>query len=149
MFELSAPVKEALTNVAVAAVGLAGAYAVYLFHLGTLHIKEKISMLKDQKKAAAINRAMDQVEELSAKAVEKFEQTVAAELRAKVKDGKADRSELLELGKRAIDEVIRTLAPEALQVLKDNLGDYLAYIENTVESNVRQVKQETSVSASV
>lgn len=142
MIELTTPVKEAITNVAVAAVGLAGAYLVYLIHLVTQHIKEKISMMKDQKKAAAINRAMDQVDELSTKAVEKFEQTIAAELRDKVKAGEADRRGLLELGTRAVNEVISTLAPEALKVLEDYLGDYRAYIESTVESRVRSMKQE-------
>lgn len=142
MFELSVPVKEALANVSMAAVSLAGAYAVYLCHLVTLNIKEKTRIMKDQKKAAAVNRALDQVEELSTKAVEKFEQTVAAELRAKVKSGEADKSGLLELGKRAVDEVISTMAPEALQLLEVYLGDFRVYIENTVESRVRQVKQE-------
>jgi pyrroline-5-carboxylate reductase len=147
MVELSEQIREALTDVAVAGVGLAGAYAVYLFHQLTRNIKEKTSLIKEQKKAAIINWAMDQVDEMATKAVEKFEQTVAAELRKKVKAGEANRSGLLELGNKAVNEVMATLAPEALRVLRECLGDYRAYIENTVESKVRQVKQEERVSA--
>lgn len=147
MFEVSAQVKEALADLAVAAVGLAGAYAAYFLHQMTRHVRERTKQIEDQGKATALWRAMEQVDEIATKVVDKFEQTVASELREKVKTGQADRAELVSLGKKAVSEVVNTLAPEVLHVLINNLGDYRAYIESTVESKVRQVKQESQTAA--
>lgn len=149
MFELSAQVKEGMADVAIAAMGLAGAYATYFIHQATSHIKEKTKTMKDQSKAVILLHAMDQVDNIATKVVDKTEQTIASELRAKVKSGEVDRQELLALGEKAVSEVINTMAPDVLHVLSESLGDYRAYIESTVESKVRQVKQEASASTTV
>lgn len=139
---MSDAVKNALADVAAAAVGLAGAYTVYMAGQLKEYIKKKTELIAGQAKADAFYHVLDQVDEIASKIVQKTEQTVAAELRSMVKAGTADRLQLLELGKKAVDDVVNTLGPDALQVLAAAMGDYKGYIESTVESKVRQLKQE-------
>lgn len=139
--QLAAKVMEVLVEVLIGVLSCAGAYAAYYLHQATAHVREKTALMQDQAQASIVWRTMQQLDEVATKAVEKFEQTTAADLRQQVKDGKVDRSALLEIGKQAYDEVVKTLGPEALAVLETNLGDYVAHINNTIESKVYQLKQ--------
>ena len=57
-----------------------------------------------------------------------MEQTTAKALRDAVKNGTASREELLALGKQVFDEVKAAIAPEAQQVITDNLGSFDKYL---------------------
>lgn len=70
-----------------------------------------------------------------------MEQTTARALRDLVKSGKADREELLALGKTVFDEVKSSVGPEAQRVITKNLGDFDAYLMKCIEDAVLRVKQ--------
>ena len=72
-----------------------------------------------------------------------IEQTTASALRTAVKDGKADRQELIDLGKKAFYEVKAAVTPTAQKMITDNLGSFDAYLTKLIEEKVRQVKQES------
>lgn len=139
--QLVAKGTEVLVEVLIGIFSLAGAYAVYYLHQAAAHIQKKTEQMQDQAQASILWRATQQLDDVATRAVEKFEQTVAATLRQEVKEGKADREALLKLGQDAYDEVIKTVGPEVLAVLQENFGDYVTYIKNTIESKVFQVKQ--------
>ena len=58
-----------------------------------------------------------------------------------MKTGKADREELLALGRQVFDEVKAAIAPKAQQVITDNLGSFDAYRSKCIEDAVLRVKQ--------
>jgi len=139
--QLMAKGTEVLVEVLIAILSLASTYAVYYLHQAAKHIKEKTAQMQDQEQASILWRATKQLDDVATRTVEKFEQTIAASLRQKVKAGIADRAELLKIGQEAYDEVIKTVGPEVLAVLQENFGDYVTHIKNTIESKVFQVKQ--------
>lgn len=140
--QLAVKATEVLADVLIGVVSCAGAYAAYCLHHASAHIREKTATMKDQAWAGMVWRAVQQLDEVATKAVDKFEQTVAGDLRQQVKDGKVERAELLAIGKQAYVEVIETLGPETLSILQESFGDYTAHIKNTIESKVYQLKQE-------
>jgi len=85
--------------------------------------------------------ATSRLEEVAKITVSKIEQTVAGKLRQAVKDGKVNREELVALGKKAYDEVLKTVEPQVVKVLKDNLGDLKTYLESTIEAEVKRLKK--------
>ena len=71
-----------------------------------------------------------------------MEQTTAKALRDAVKNGTASREELLALGKQVFDEVKAAIAPEAQQVITDNLGSFDKYLTAVIEDAVLHIKNE-------
>ena len=62
-------------------------------------------------------------------------------LREAVKGGKANREELVALGKQVFDEVKASIAPEAQRVITKNLGSFDEYLTKCIESAVLEIKQ--------
>ena len=54
----------------------------------------------------------------------------------------ASREELLALGKQVFDEVKAAIAPEAQQVITDNLGSFDKYLTAVIEDAVLHIKNE-------
>ncbi len=79
--------------------------------------------------------------ELAVMAVETFEQTVAGELREKVKAGTAPRSALVEVGKMAVDEIYTNLDGKLIPVLNAIIPDLKHYLASLVESKLLELKQ--------
>ncbi|GBF34128.1 hypothetical protein DCCM_3240 [Desulfocucumis palustris] len=86
-------------------------------------------------------QAIDRLEDTAEKVVAKTEQTVAEELRQAVKNGKADRSKLVALGEKACNEILQTMEPDVVNVLRANLGDLKTYVLSTVEAQVKRMKE--------
>lgn len=96
---------DALVNVVLAVIALAGAYAVYYIRLGAAKLKEQTAQIKDEAGRKVLEDALDDVVNLATVSVGAMEQTTAKALRDAVKSGKASREELLALGKQVFDEV--------------------------------------------
>lgn len=133
---------EVLTNLALGVITLLAAYGVYYIRKAAAKVRAQTAKLKDDASRKLLTDALADVENLATVTVGSIEQTTAAALREAVKDGKADREELLALGKKAFDEVKAATAPEAQKVITDNLGSFDAYLSKLVEDAVRRVKQE-------
>ena len=126
---------DALVNVVLAVIALAGAYAVYYIRLGA-------AKLKEQAGRKVLEDALDDVVNLATVSVGAMEQTTAKALRDAVKSGKASREELLALGKQVFDEVKAAISPQAQKVITDNLGSFDKYLTAVIEDAVLKVKQE-------
>lgn len=133
---------EVLVNLALGVITLLGAYGVYFIQKAAAKVQTQTAQIKDESSRKLLNDTLADVENLAIVTVGSIEQTTAAALREAVKDGKADREELLALGKQAFDEVKAAIAPEAQKVITDNLGSFDGYLSKLIENAVRRVKQE-------
>ena len=126
---ITSAASDALVNVVLAIIALAGAYGVYYIRLGAAKLKEQTAQIKDEANLATVS-------------VGAMEQTTAKALRDAVKNGTASREELLALGKQVFDEVKAAIAPEAQQVITDNLGSFDKYLTAVIEDAVLHIKNE-------
>lgn len=132
---------EALVNLALAVISLAGAYAVYYIRLGASKLKAQTAQIEDESARKVLDNALADVENLATKSVGAMEQTTAKALRDAVKSGAANREDLLALGKQVFNEVKAAIAPEAQKVITDNLGSFDDYLTKCIEDAVLKVKQ--------
>lgn len=132
---------EVLVSIVLGVITLVGGYAVYFIRLGSAKLKEQTAQIKDEKTRKLLDNAREDVVELVTISVNAMEQTTARALRDAVKLGKADREELLALGKKVFDEVKDEIAPEAQRVITENLGDFDIYLTKRIEDAVLAIKQ--------
>lgn len=132
---------EVLVNLALAVISLAGAYAVYYIRLGASKLKAQTAQIEDESARKVLDNALADVENLATKSVGAMEQTTAKALRDAVKNGAANREDLLALGKQVFNEVKAAIAPEAQKVITDNLGSFDDYLTKCIEDAVLKVKQ--------
>jgi len=86
--------------------------------------------------------ATDAVSTVAAATVAKLEQTTGKELRQLVKEGKADREELLGLAEDAYQEIMETISFEVLDDLENYVQDSELYIRNVIEKELLKLKSE-------
>jgi len=143
MWEQTQPMMlDIISGIGLSILGLMAAYAtVYINRDGDKSKGLKTAQIKDQQQRDLIWMATSRLEEVAKITVSKIEQTVAGKLRQAVKDGKVNREELVALGKKAYDEVLKTVEPQVVKVLKDNLGDLKTYLESTIEAEVKRLKK--------
>lgn len=132
---------DALVNILLAVITLGGAYALYYLKLGAAKVKAQTAQIKDEQARNLLENAVDDVTNLVSVGVGAMEQTTAKALRQAVKDGKADREELLALGKQVLGEVKAAVAPEAQEVITKHLGNFEDYVMKCIEDAVLKVKQ--------
>ena len=137
---ITSAASDALVNVVLAIIALAGAYGVYYIRLGAAKLKEQTAQIKDETGRKVLEDALDDVVNLATVSVGAMEQTTAKALRDAVKNGTASREELLALGKRVFDDVKKAISPEAQQVITDNLGSFDKYLTAVIEDAVLNIK---------
>jgi hypothetical protein len=141
MEAITSTLTEVLVNIALAAITLLGAYVLYYIRVGVDKVKAQAAQLKDERARKLLEDALDDVVNLATVSVNAMEQTTARELREAVKTGKADREELIALGKKVFDEVKASVSPEAQRVITENLGSFDSYLTKCIEDAVLKVKQ--------
>ena len=134
-------VQDFLFNVALAAVTLLASYAVYGIKKLTSKLVAETSKINSEKERNLVNDAILRLDDVATKTVKKIEQTTAKEMRQAVKDGMKSKEELIGLSKTAFDEIIKTMEPEYINILKTTLGDVDSYIRNTIEAKVLELKE--------
>jgi hypothetical protein len=137
-------VADLISSATVALTGLAAAYAALYIRRATAKINAETVRIQDNEQRESIWHATQRLQDVAELTVAKIEQTVAGELRQAVKDGKVDRAELLALGKRAYNEVLATVEPEVVKVLQENLGDLKTYLESSIETQIKHVKEDNA-----
>lgn len=137
---ITSAASDALVNVVLAIIALAGAYGVYYIRLGAAKLKEQTAQIKDEAGRKVLEDALDDVVNLATVSVGAMEQTTAKALRDAVKNGTASREELLALGKQVFDDVKKAISPEAQQVITDNLGSFDKYLTAVIEDAVLNIK---------
>lgn len=140
MPELQSAVTQAFIDVALAAIALLATWATVHINQATARLKAETQLMQDAAQAELVQRALDRVNEVATKTVERIEQTTAGTLRQAVKEGKADRATLLRLGLQAYDDVRHTVGPDVMQLLTAELGDVSTYVQDTIESALYKLK---------
>ena len=130
-----------LTDAMLAVVSLAGAYGIYFIRLCATKVKSQTAQLRNERTRWALDTALDDVRQLAELSVGAMEQTTAKKLRENVKNGIADREELLALGKTVFDEIKAAIEPEAQRVITKTLGSFDDYLTKCIEDAVLKVKQ--------
>lgn len=138
--QLISQVTTVMVEILLALLSLGCAYLTLYLKRAAARVRAETEHIQDRHQAELLKTAIARLDDIATRTVEKLEQTVAGELREKVRDGRIDRSELLRLGEKAYTEVLDILEPGVQQVLQDSLGDFHTYVKNTIESKVLQLK---------
>lgn len=136
--------QQALVNVIIALIGLAGAYGVFYLNKLTVKVKLQTEQLKDEKQKKLLSDAIDRINDLAQKTVAQIEQTTAKDLRKAVADGKVNKAELEDLGKQAAMEVYSQLSSDAKTILSQEMNDVQDYIMKTIESSLLNLKNSST-----
>ncbi len=135
-------------EIIIAAGSLFSLAATYCITVGSFYMRKKISELKktmeiEDKEIISIglDTAEKTIEIVSRNVVGKLEQVAGEELREKVKQGLADKEELLALADEAYEEIKSSINPELIEALKSGVSDVESYIRNEIERQVGIVKK--------
>lgn len=134
--------KTALTNIGIALIGLVSAYLVVFIHRAAERIKAETSTVKNEDQRKLINDAIDRINDLATKGVAQTEQTLAAQLRQAVKDGKATPEDLKALGDALKKDVYDQLSEDVKKALAGQITDIEKYVSDTVESALLDLKNQ-------
>lgn len=132
-----------LLNLALGVLSLLAAYALYFIRVGTAKLKAQTAKLQDEAARALLDNALDDVASLANLSVSAMEQTTAKALREAVREQNAEREDLVALGEQVFRDVKLSIAPEAQQLITQNLGSFDAYLSKCIEDAVLHVKQLT------
>ena len=124
---------QSVVTLVIALLGLAVAY-------GTSYIRKASQRLQEQTEAELVANLISNLERVVLVAVEGAEQRVAKDLREAVKDGKANREQLLAVADAVKRDVLDILGTESVWLLEQTFGDVHTMIENYIEAAVAKVK---------
>lgn len=141
MEEVHVALMNFMVDLGIAGIGLAAVFAVSLIKKTTEKVKLETNKIQKDEERQLIWEAIARLDNIATKTVMNMEQTIAKELREAVKDGRADKEELINLSKKAFKEIILSLKPEYLEVLEKTFGDSKQYIMSTIEAKVLEIKQ--------
>lgn len=134
---------EVLVNLAVAALGLLAAYAMYYIKQATGKLRAQTAQIQDAETRKVLDNALADTENLATVTVAAIEQTAAKQLREAVRDGRTNRDELVKLGTQAFEEIKAKVAPEAQAAITRNLGSFDEYLRQLIEMKVLELKTAT------
>lgn len=129
---------ELLNLLVTVVVGLLGLLGVYILNY-TNQLKNN---LQQKAKNDLVDVALDRLEYLVGTTVTALEQSIAEDLRAMVKEGKADRKELLAVGVQAFEAVKDGLQDSTKEVLRDTFTDLDTLIMRKVDDALYTLKQQ-------
>lgn len=129
---------ELLNLLVTVVVGLLGLLGVYILN----YINQLKNNLKQKAKNDLVDVALDRLEYLVGTTVTALEQSIAEDLRAMVKDGKADRKELLAVGVQAFEAVKDGLQDSTKEVLRDTFTDLDTLIMRKIDDALYTLKQQ-------
>lgn len=109
-------------------------------HQGAKQLKAKAELTKEQTTKAFLEKAIYSAEELALTTVTAMEQTTAAELREKVKDGIVSKDELKELSVDVYNQMVYQLKEEYQEVIRNTYGDLRLYLTDLIEKKLYEVK---------
>ena len=125
--------RELVVTVLVALLSLGATYAL-------AYIRRAKEALDQRINHELADRALERVAYLAEVAVLAAESTTAAALRQAVAEGKANRDELLALGRQVVEQVLTQLDTETRQALSETVGDIRRYVESIVEATLERLK---------
>lgn len=138
---ITSAASNALANIVLAVIALAGAYAVYYIRLAGAQVKAQTKQIEDETARSLLENALDDVVNLATVSVNAMEQTTAKAIRDGIKAGLNSKEELVILGKKVFCEVKAAIAPEAQRIISENVGSFDDYLTKCIEDAVLKVKR--------
>lgn len=138
---ITSAASNALANIVLAVIALAGAYAVYYIRLAGVQVKAQTKQIEDETARSLLENALDDVVNLATVSVNAMEQTTAKAIRDGIKAGLNSKEELVILGKKVFCEVKAAIAPEAQRIISENVGSFDDYLTKCIEDAVLKVKR--------
>ena len=105
------------------------------------YIKLKVATIKDKNAQEVLNNTIDNLTNLTQKAVVNIEETTGKKLKKAVADGALSRDELFALKDEVIEEVEKSLTDETKATLSTFTNDLKTYIGYLVEESVKGIKE--------
>lgn len=105
----------------------------------TLYIQRQIDKIKLQTEITQVDHYLDKAEKLIIASVAAIQQTYVDELKKDNAFTKEHQKEAFNLAKQRI---LMLLKDEGVKAIEDVYGDYLNYIENRIESIIKENKKE-------
>lgn len=127
---------EIAATITLALLSLAAAYAVS-------YIRRAQAALEARTQAEIVDRMIARAAALAESTVWALESTVAKEVRRAVQEGVKSREELMAIGQRAVDDVLKHLETEGQKVLEAAVGDVRDFVRDLVEAHVERLKGRT------
>lgn len=134
MNEILDTVFQGLLTIITALISIGITYAVS-------YIKLKVATIKDKNAQEVLNNTIDNLTNLTQKAVVNIEETTGKELKKAVADGVLSRDELFALKDEVIEEVEKSLTDESKATLSNFTNDLKTYIGYLVEESVKEIKE--------
>jgi hypothetical protein len=134
-------IQKVLTDVLLALITLAGAYAVLYINKLKIKADAEIEKIADEKQRKLIQDSFERINDLVIKTVGSIENTVAKDLRQMVADGKVDKAELEKYGKQAAEEIYSQLSDDTKALAEVQINDLYKYIMDAIENQVGLIKK--------
>lgn len=141
MDQIQGAIVQMLVTVLLALIALAGAYATAYIKKASEKLRLEMTTMEDVNQMMHMRTALDRLEVVAEKTVNKIEEATAKQIRAAVKDGKVERYELERLAEDAYEEIISTMEPQYAEMIQKTLGDARTYILNTIDEKVELLKK--------
>jgi len=140
--DLSTTLNSAVTNIAVALIGLVGAYAMLYINKATKKIQAETDRIKDEGQRQLLHDATYRLRDVAYMTVSSIEQTTAGAIRQLDLSEGEKKKQLEQLSLKACKEIMDTLGKEYREVLEASIEDIDTYVVNVIEDSVRQVKSD-------
>lgn len=141
MTEFAKQVFEVISPVLLSAIGV---MVSFLVNEAIAYLKRQSAGLQAQNYRAAADRAIYYAERITQSVVMSLEQTVAEELRQRIKNdpysGGVTSADLQAVGVRAVEDIKKLLGDEVLNALSEVVTDIDGYLKNEVEKQVYKLK---------
>ena len=121
-------------------IGMAG--ITYGIQVVVNKIKVQTAKIKNEDQKAIIDNTLDRLKDMVYTGVQATEVSFGKELRQSVKDGKIDKSELLNLKSVVQGEVLAGMDVKMQEVIELGVGDINVYISQLIEVALNDIKNQ-------
>lgn len=123
-----------------AIISIAFGYAIVYAKKGLTYIRNKDTLIKDEKLRKIFDDTLDRVDDLISTNIISAENTLKPIILKNIEQGKVSKDELNSLAIVVKDNVLKQLGSDSVNVLNSSVGDLNSYLENRVESILSELK---------
>ena len=128
------------TTILIALISALAIVAVSYINKLSQQVKAKIDATQSERESALINSAIDRVTYLAQNTVLCIEQELVGDIKQAISEGTMDRTALLALKDKAVDNVVSQLTPEIINALSTQTTDIEGYIADLVSAQVYEIR---------
>jgi hypothetical protein len=142
--EVTTMAREVIVSLLLASLTLLAALANLLVKKGINWVQAQTDKAQDESLRNLFNAALLRLNDVTAKTVNKIEQTSKKQFLKAIEAGEMDKDVLKTLAQDAYAEIIKTMEPDYMQLITETMGDAKTYIYNLIEEKLEEVKRRQS-----